>query len=53
MFNSVFLVKNYITHDSAEKSPPIRESQQADPFKITVAAYSHEALVNYLNLCST
>ncbi len=53
MCNSVFLMKNYITHDSAETSPPIRELQQADPFKITVAAYSHEALVNYLNVCST
>ncbi|KTG41374.1 hypothetical protein cypCar_00047399, partial [Cyprinus carpio] len=30
-----FQVKNYITHDSAEKSPPIRELNQANHSKIT------------------
>ncbi len=34
-----FLMKNYITHDSAEKSPLIRELKQ-----VKVPMHSHEAL---------
>ncbi len=43
-----FLMKNYITHNSAKKYPPIRKSKQAKNFSTCPLTQS---TVNDANLC--
>ncbi len=47
-FNSEILSENYISHDSAIKSPPIR--QQNHTRKTLIVLIKH-SLSNYLNIC--